>query len=48
MSHKKQAKRLKRFFRQGEIDEGFDYLTELLIQNNEDQEKLKRLEDLYN
>lgn len=48
VSHKKQAKRLKRFFRQGEIDEGFDYLTELLIQNNEDQEKLKRLEDLYN
>lgn len=46
--HKKQASKLKRFLRQGEVDKGFDYLTELLIQNNKDQEKFKKLEDLYN
>ncbi|HBR28794.1 MAG TPA: ISLre2 family transposase [Firmicutes bacterium] len=46
--HKKQASKLKRFLRQGEVDKGFDYLTELLIQNNKDQDKFKKLEDLYN
>ena len=45
---KKQASKLKGFFREGEIDKGFDYLTEMLIQNNKDQDQTKKLEDLYN
>ena len=46
--NKKQANKLKKLFRRGEIDKGFEILTELLIQYNEEQDTFKKLEDLYN
>jgi hypothetical protein len=48
VSDKKQANKLKKLFRKGRVDEGFEYLRELLIEYNEDEDKFKKLEQLYN
>ena len=45
---KKHAGKLKKLYREGRIDEVFEYLTNLLIEYKEDEEKLRKLEDLYN
>lgn len=48
VSDKKQANKLKKLFRNGRVDEGFKYLSELLIEYNDEQDKFKKLENLYN
>lgn len=45
---KDQAKKLNKLLRKGNIKETFQYLTELLIEYNHDEDKFKKLEKLYN
>ncbi|HZK00355.1 MAG TPA: UPF0236 family protein, partial [Tissierellaceae bacterium] len=45
---KGQAKKLNKLLRKGHIDEAFEYLIELLIDHNGDEDKFKKLEKLYN
>ena len=45
---KKQANKLKKLLKNGEIDDAFEYLSELLIEYNQDEDKFKKLEKLYN
>jgi hypothetical protein len=45
---KKEAGKLMKMFKQGSTEEGFEYLTELLIKYNQDEKCMKKLETLYN
>jgi hypothetical protein len=45
---KKQARKLNKLLKKGKADESFRYLTDLLIEYNQDEDKFKKLEELYN
>lgn len=44
---RKESVKLSKIFREGLVEEGMEYLTELLIKYNQDEKKMKKLEDLY-
>ncbi len=45
---KKEASQLNKLFRGGFVDEGFEYMSELLIRYNQDEKKMEKLEVLFN
>jgi hypothetical protein len=45
---KKQARKLNNLLKEGKIDESFKYLTTLLIEYTHEEDKFKKLQDLYN
>lgn len=45
---KKQARKLNKLLEQGKVDESFQYLTDLLLEYTQDEDKFKKLEALYN
>lgn len=45
---RKKARELNRLLKAGKVQDGFDYLTELLIEYGNDEDKFKKLEKLYN
>ncbi|NMA65062.1 MAG: ISLre2 family transposase [Clostridiaceae bacterium] len=45
---KKQARQLNKLLRQGRVRESFEYLTNLLIEYAHEEDKFRKLEELYN
>jgi len=45
---KKESKQLMELFNEGKVNDGLGYLTNLLIKYNSDENRFKKLEDLYN
>lgn len=48
VSDKKNRKKLQKLFKEGKVEEGLEYITQMMIDNNENEKVLKKLIDLYN
>jgi len=48
VSDKKEAKKLTNLLNQGKVDESFNMLEKIMIENNNDEKNIKKLTNLYN